>query len=382
MRNDEGHTFVWPLIGNALLNFRERTIMTHYRNQALSDVGCDAKLLHLGRHARGEPSQLAEVQAPQPDHNVHEGAHNQWWCASWPRAEREFGEGLWRGLLDAPEFEGHLQRLKLGMVVGRVRTSRKVGDDQTKRVTTEPLSLTLITWLPTKKFTKIGYPSRYRHFRWFHWLSGIFNNRDAARWSVRSVGDRVVPAFCCLILTLVAGGAQAQTAIDATDSKRVQVLQIKDGTATKEGAVKKPKSASAHKKKVAHRNNLSQLKAPTSEAAPPAQNDISTPAAEQTGTLAFGDRLVAFASSAGDDKDVDLSVANYVGTPGEPASVLAVGNAPLANIDAGQSPASQMPGWRLSTGGLATLSGAMVAAAFGWFLVRSSRRRISLSAGT
>ena len=156
-----------------------------------------------------------------------------------------------------------------------------------------------------------------------------------------------------------------------------------------ESAVKKPKSASARKKKVAHRNNLSQIKAPASEAAPPpAQNDISTPAAEQTGTLAFGDRLVAFASSAGDDNDVGLSVANYVGTPGEPASVLAVGNAPPANIDAGQSPASQMPGWRLSTGGsplsqaLATLSGAMVAAAFGWFLVRSSRRRISLSAGT
>ena len=126
------------------------------------------------------------------------------------------------------------------------------------------------------------------------------------------------PAFCCLHLTLVAGGAQAQTAIDATYSKRVQVLQIKEGTATKESAVKKPKSGIRHKKKVAHRNNLSQLKAPTSEAAPPAQNDISTPAAEQTGTLAFGDRLVAFASSAGDDKDVGLSVANYVGTPGEP----------------------------------------------------------------
>ena len=95
-----------------------------------------------------------------------------------------------------------------------------------------------------------------------------------------------------------------------------------------ESAVKKPKSASARKKKVAHRNNLSQIKAPASEAAPPpAQNDISTPAAEQTGTLAFGDRLVAFASSAGDDNDVGLSVANYVGTPGEPASVLAVGNA-------------------------------------------------------
>ena len=25
---------------------------------------------------------LPEAQAPQPDHNVHEGAHNQWWRAS------------------------------------------------------------------------------------------------------------------------------------------------------------------------------------------------------------------------------------------------------------------------------------------------------------
>ena len=200
-------------------------------------------------------------------------------------------------------------------------------------------------------------------------------------WSVRSVVDRVVPAFCCLILMLVAGGAQAKTATDATDSKRVQVLQIKDGPAIKEIAVKKPKSASAHKKKVAHRNNLSRTKAPTSEAVPPAQDDISTPAAEQAGTLSFGDRLVAFASSADDDNDVGLSVANYGGTPREPANALAVVTAPPANIDAGQSPASQMLGLRLSNGGsplsraLATLSGALVAAAFGWFLVSCTSRR-------
>ena len=25
---------------------------------------------------------LPEAQAPQPDHNVHEGAHNQWWHTS------------------------------------------------------------------------------------------------------------------------------------------------------------------------------------------------------------------------------------------------------------------------------------------------------------
>ena len=64
------------------------------------------------------------------------------------------------------------------------------------------------------------------------------------------MGDRVVPTFFCIIFTLIAGGAQAQTATDASDSKRVQVLQIKEGTAPKEIAVKKPKSASAHKKKL------------------------------------------------------------------------------------------------------------------------------------
>jgi len=208
-------------------------------------------------------------------------------------------------------------------------------------------------------------------------------------WSVRSVGDRVVPAFFCLIFTLVAGGAQAQTATDGSDRNRVRVLQIKEGTDTKEIAVKKPKSAVTHaKKKAAHRNNLSQIKAATNEAATPAQDDTSKPAAEQTGTLGVGDRVVAFASSPGDNNDVGLSVANQVGAIGEPASAPAVGNPPRANVDAEQASTNQMLGPQVLTGGsplsqaLATLSGAMVAAAFGWFLVSSSRRRISVSTGT
>jgi hypothetical protein len=209
-----------------------------------------------------------------------------------------------------------------------------------------------------------------------------FQPREAAMWSIRSVGDRVVPAFCCLIFTLIAGGAQAQKATDASDSKRVQVLQIKEGTAAKEIAVRKPKSAATHaKKKGARRNDLSQV-------VTPAQNDISSPAAEQTGTLGVGDRVVAFASSPGDNNDVGLSVANQVGAIGEPASAPAVGNPPRANVDAEQSSTNQMLGPQVLTGGsplsqaLATLSGAMVAAAFGWFLVSSSRRRISVSTGT
>ena len=32
--------------------------------------------------SRNAASYFSEAQAPQPDHNVHDGAHNQWWRAS------------------------------------------------------------------------------------------------------------------------------------------------------------------------------------------------------------------------------------------------------------------------------------------------------------
>ena len=60
---------------------------------------CDAKLLQvLFRQARKYSLVylifaecrliLPEAQAPQPDHNVHEGAHNRGWHASWSRPKR------------------------------------------------------------------------------------------------------------------------------------------------------------------------------------------------------------------------------------------------------------------------------------------------------
>jgi hypothetical protein len=205
-----------------------------------------------------------------------------------------------------------------------------------------------------------------------------------APWGIVSL-----PHFFVSSLRSLLAEAQAQKATDASDSKRVQVLQIKEGTAAKEIAVRKPKSAATHaKKKGARRNDPSQTKAATNEVVTPAQNDISSPAAEQTGTLGVGDRVVAFASSPGDNNDVGLSVANQVGAIGEPASAPAVGNPPRANVDAEQASTNQMLGPQVLTGGsplsqvLAMLSGAMVAAAFGWFLVSSSRRRISVSTGT
>jgi hypothetical protein len=216
-------------------------------------------------------------------------------------------------------------------------------------------------------------------------------------WTLRSAAHYVAPAFICLISTFIAGGTHAQTAADASDSKRVQVLQIREVSATNESSVEKSK-------KVVQRKTTRQTKAAANEGAntpvqsamavvvpaTPGQNDTLTISAEQTGTLAVGDRAVALASSPGEDNNVGLSLANYVGTRENPsASAIAVGNPPRAISDTEQTPGTQMAGQKVPSSknsplsqSLATLSGAMLAAAFGWYLVNSSRRRISLGVGT
>jgi hypothetical protein len=191
---------------------------------------------------------------------------------------------------------------------------------------------------------------------------------------------------------------------DASDSKRVQVLQVQEVSATNESSVKKSKTAATlAKKKVAQRRTTRQTKAAANEGAntplqsamavvvpaTPAQNDTLALSAEQTGTLAVGDRAVALASSPGEDNNVGLSLANYVGTREDPSSAIAVGNPPRAISDTEQTPGTQMAGQKVPSSknsplsqALATLSGAMLAAAFGWHLVNSSRRHISLGVGT
>ena len=148
-------------------------------------------------------------------------------------------------------------------------------------------------------------------------------------WTLRSAAHYVAPAFICLFSMFIAGGAHAQTATDASDSKRVQVLQVQEVSATNESSVKKSKTAATlAKKKVAQRRTTRQTKAAANEGAntplqsamavvvpaTPAQNDTLALSAEQTGTLAVGDRAVALASSPGEDNNVGLSLANYVGT--------------------------------------------------------------------
>jgi hypothetical protein len=224
-------------------------------------------------------------------------------------------------------------------------------------------------------------------------------------WTLRSAAYHVAPAFICLLHMFIAGGANAQTASDASDSKPVQVLQIREVGGTNESAVKKSKAtAMPAKKKVAQRKTAKPTKAAANEGANtpvqsaiaaaalpmPAQNDDTlVPSAEQTGTLAVGDRAVAFASSPGED-NVGLSVANSVGTREDPAaSAIAVGNQPSAISDTERTPGTPVAEQKAPSSknsplsrSLAMLSGAMLAVAFGWYLVGSSRRRISLGVTT
>ena len=154
----------------------------------------------------------------------------------------------------------------------------------------------------------------------------------------RSAAHHVAPAFICLISTLIAGGAHAQTVTDPSASKRVQVLQIREVSATDESSVKKSKTvATPAKKKVVQRKTIRQTKAAAREdphaaetqlanpnrpvqsamavvtPATPAQNDTPTLFAEQTGTLAVGDRSVGLASSS-EDNNVGFSDVNSLGT--------------------------------------------------------------------
>jgi hypothetical protein len=224
-------------------------------------------------------------------------------------------------------------------------------------------------------------------------------------WNLRSAAHHVAPAFICLISTLIAGGAHAQTVTDPSDSKRVQVLQIREVSATDESSVKKSKTvATPAKKKVVQRKTIRQTKAAAREdphaaetqlanpnrpvqsamavvtPATPAQNDRPTLFAEQTGTLAVGGRPVALASSS-EDNNVGFSDVNSLGTKeDQSAGAVAIGNPQRAIADIEQIHAQMVGRPMLSSGNsplsqsLATLSGAMLAAAFGWYLVGYRRR--------
>jgi hypothetical protein len=181
-------------------------------------------------------------------------------------------------------------------------------------------------------------------------------------WNLRSTAHHLVPAFICLISSLIANGAHAQPVTNAGDGKHVEVLQIREASTTNEGSDKKAKTVTPAKKKIVKRKTHGQTKVAANEGVPnpntsvgsamavvapgmPAQNDNLTPSAEQTGILAVGDRALALASS--EDNNVGLSVGNYVGTKEDPsARALVNGNPPPSIAGAEQALAAQTAGRR------------------------------------
>jgi hypothetical protein len=104
-------------------------------------------------------------------------------------------------------------------------------------------------------------------------------------WNLRSAAHHVAPAFICLIFTLIAGEAHAQTANDASDGKRVQVLQIREAGAADDSSVKKSKAAATPaKKKVVQKKTIKQTQATASEDPHAAETQLSSPDTIQSTT--------------------------------------------------------------------------------------------------
>jgi hypothetical protein len=222
-------------------------------------------------------------------------------------------------------------------------------------------------------------------------VPGTQQQMDGAMGKVRSASDRVIPAFILLISALIAdSGAQAQIAANPNDSNRVKVLEIREASDSKASSVKRHKSAAAPaNKKVVLRNTARHGRATTNEVASrqlsnsnmlvepaisvdanatSAQNDTPGLSPEQTGTAAVDTHGAALASSFGED--------NNVGLVGNPRRAIAdAEQAPNAEIAAGEHKPSEGSKSSSQSQVLATLSGAMLAGAFGWYLLGSSRRR-------
>ena len=224
--------------------------------------------------------------------------------------------------------------------------------------------------------------------------------------NARSAAESLVPAIVLISALIASSGVPAQTT-DAGEGKRVQVLQIREASGPKESSVEKSKLvATPAKKKGAGRNTIRKPSAAANGKAPtrpsnqntpvqspivaaanatPAQNEISAPSSERTGTLAVGNRVEALASF-GDDNNLGLSTANFSGTAENPTTNgNVVGNSPPTIADAQRASKAQIAAGQpkpLEGGSpsatsqlLATLSGATLAAAFGCYLLISSRRR-------
>jgi hypothetical protein len=216
-----------------------------------------------------------------------------------------------------------------------------------------------------------------------------FQPRDTAMRNIRLGADLRAATIILGAAVIANCTAQAQTTGDATEGKRVQVLQIVETGSTKAISVKKSKSTGTGlKKKVVGRNPVRHARRIASDAVLkqitsidpsgenagvlPEKDEGAIPSSEQTGTLSFGDRAVAFAALSGDPEKLEAPPNANSGVKETSAAGGAFTESPALPTDrARQAGVSSSPTSQL----WATLSGATLASVFGWYLVTSNRRR-------
>jgi hypothetical protein len=214
---------------------------------------------------------------------------------------------------------------------------------------------------------------------------------------IRSATDLVAVTFFLSGALIANCAAQAQTTGAPRDGKRIQVLQIVEARSAKASSVKKFRfAAAAVKKKLTTPDPIGRA-GPTAADVAPKQKTTSEPMAEsalavdksvvveqnsvarslleQIDTLTVDDRAIAFASFSREDDNISPAVSETVAaTANRDVDDAVVDNATnMADRDAPQSPVRSP----LISPVMATLSGALLACGFGWYLVSSSGRRES-----
>jgi hypothetical protein len=211
---------------------------------------------------------------------------------------------------------------------------------------------------------------------------------------VRSTANPLAATFLLSTALIANCTAQAQTIGNAGGSKRILVLHIVEVGSAKATSIKKHRWAiAAAKKKVVGRNLVGRtvsaavdatLMQPPStdliaenalavhENVTPLQSRIAVSSSEPIDTLSFDDRAVTF-SSFSSERDISAAANETVAaTANRDVDDAIVKNATsIADRETQQSPVRSPT----ISPVMASVSGALLACGFGWFLVRSSGRR-------
>lgn len=204
---------------------------------------------------------------------------------------------------------------------------------------------------------------------------------------VRSAANPLAATFLLSTALIANCTAQAQTIGNAGGSKRILVLHIVEVGSAKATSIKKHRWAiAAAKKKVVGRNlagltesaavDATLMQPPSTdliaenalavhENVTPLQSRIAVSSSEPIDTLSFDDRAVTF-SSFSSERDISAAANETVAATANRDVATSI-----ADRETQQSPVRSPT----ISPVMASVSGALLACGFGWFLVRSSGRR-------